>query len=86
MLVLMESAASESEIQAVVALLESLGVRTQIQAHPESTSILAPHASRALKADRIEPGLGFAMFPRLRQLDADDLAGLFVDDDVAADL
>jgi 3-deoxy-7-phosphoheptulonate synthase len=58
MLVLMESTASETDIRAVVELLEGVGVRAQVQEHPGSISILAPHASQALKADRLEPMAG----------------------------
>lgn len=58
MLVLMETNASEADIRAVVELLETVGVRAQVQEYPGSTSILAPHASQAIKADRLEPMAG----------------------------
>jgi 3-deoxy-7-phosphoheptulonate synthase len=55
MLILMEQGADPAKIQAVMAVLEEAGVRAYVQESPVSTSILAPHASQALKADRIEP-------------------------------
>ena len=55
MLILMDQAATLEQIQAVMAVLEGAGIRGYIQESPVSTSILAPHASQALKADRIEP-------------------------------
>jgi 3-deoxy-7-phosphoheptulonate synthase len=55
MLILMEQTATLEQIQAVMALLEGAGIRGYIQESPVTTSILAPHASQALKADRIEP-------------------------------
>jgi len=55
MLILMEPAATGAQIQAVMALLEAAGVRAYLQESPAATSILAPHASQVLKADRIEP-------------------------------
>jgi 3-deoxy-7-phosphoheptulonate synthase len=55
MLILMEQGAGSAKIQAVMAVLEAAGVRAYVQESPVSTSILAPHASQALKADRIEP-------------------------------
>ncbi len=58
MLVLMESEATEAQVRAVLEVLEACGVRAFVQEHPESPSILAPHASKALRADRIEPMAG----------------------------
>jgi 3-deoxy-7-phosphoheptulonate synthase len=58
MLILMESAATPGQIQAVLDLLAGAGVRAFLQESPAATSILAPHASQALKADRIEPMVG----------------------------
>jgi 3-deoxy-7-phosphoheptulonate synthase len=55
MLILMEQNATLEQIQAVVAVLEEAGIRGVVQESPVATSILAPHASQALKADRIEP-------------------------------
>ena len=55
MLILMEQGANPDQIQAVMAVLEGAGVRAYLQASPAATSILAPHASQVLKADRIEP-------------------------------
>ncbi len=59
MLILMEPAAGPGLIAEVVALLEAAGIRPQIQESAEATSILAPHASKALKPDRLEglPGV-----------------------------
>jgi len=55
MLILMEPGATKEQIRRVLVLLEAAGVRTVLQESPVATSILAPHASKALKADRIEP-------------------------------
>lgn len=55
MLILMEQGATAEDIQAVLGVLEAAGIRGYVQASPAATSILAPHASQALKADRIEP-------------------------------
>jgi len=55
MLILMEQTATLEQIRAVMAVLEGAGIRGYVQESPVSTSILAPHASQALKADRIEP-------------------------------
>jgi len=55
MLILMKPDATPEDVQAVLALLEQAGVRAHLQESPAATSILAPHASQALKADRIEP-------------------------------
>ena len=60
MLILMEQTATLEQIQAVMAVLEGAGIRAYVQESPVSTSILAPHASQALKADRIEPMGGVA--------------------------
>ena len=42
----------------VLSLLEASGIRCQVNETPESLSIVAPHASKALKPDRIEPMAG----------------------------
>ena len=55
MLILMEPRATRDQIQAVMAVLETAGIRAYVQESPAATSILAPNASQALKADRIEP-------------------------------
>jgi 3-deoxy-7-phosphoheptulonate synthase len=55
MLILMEPKATAEQIQAVLGVLEAAGIRGFLQESPAATSILAPHASQALKADRIEP-------------------------------
>jgi len=55
MLILMEPGATLAQIQAVLAVLEGAGIRGTVQESPVAVSILAPNASRALKADRIEP-------------------------------
>jgi len=55
MLILMESTATPEQIQAVMAVLDQAGIRGIVQESPVAASILAPHASQALKADRIEP-------------------------------
>ena len=59
MLILMEPGADTTQMQQVLTLLESAGVRAQVQAAEGALSILAPHASKALKADRLEalPGV-----------------------------
>ena len=54
MLILMDQGAKPDQIQAVMAVLEGAGIRAYIQESPAATSILAPHASQVLKADRIE--------------------------------
>ncbi|MDR3672573.1 MAG: 3-deoxy-7-phosphoheptulonate synthase [Holophaga sp.] len=55
MLILMEPTATLEQIQAVMAVLDGAGIRAYVQESPVTTSIMAPHASQALKADRIEP-------------------------------
>ncbi|HJW72199.1 MAG TPA: 3-deoxy-7-phosphoheptulonate synthase [Geothrix sp.] len=55
MLILMESNATPEQVQGVLSLLEAMGLRCQVNETPEALSIVAPHASQALKADRIEP-------------------------------
>ena len=55
MLILMRCDATPAQVQAVMELLEAAGVRAFLQERPEATSILAPHASQALKPDRLEP-------------------------------
>ena len=55
MLILMDTRATQEQIQAVMAVLEEAGIRGYVQASPGATSIMAPNASQALRADRIEP-------------------------------
>ena len=55
MLILMEQGATGDQIRTVLAVLEGAGIRAYVQDSPVATSILAPHASQVLKADRIEP-------------------------------
>ena len=54
MLILMEEAATEAQIAGVVKLLESAGLRSQVQGGAGAVSILAPHASQAMKPERLE--------------------------------
>ncbi len=54
MLILMEKSATPEQVGSVVALLESVGLRPVLQESPEAIHILAPHASKSLKADRLE--------------------------------
>lgn len=58
MLILMSPEARPEEVSEVMALLEAAGVRPQIQGAEGTLSILAPHASKALKADRLETMAG----------------------------
>ncbi|WP_243320681.1 3-deoxy-7-phosphoheptulonate synthase [Geothrix sp. SG200] len=58
MLILMEPTATREEVGEVMALLESAGIRCQVNETPEALSIVAPNASKALKPDRIEPMAG----------------------------
>jgi 3-deoxy-7-phosphoheptulonate synthase len=58
MLILMQPSATPEEVREVLALLEASGVRCQVNETPDALSIVAPHASRALKPDRIEPMAG----------------------------
>ena len=55
MLILMDPKATQAQIEAVMGVLEVAGIRGFVQASPGATSIMAPNASQALKADRIEP-------------------------------
>jgi 3-deoxy-7-phosphoheptulonate synthase len=55
MLILMEPTATPDQVGEVLALLESAGIRSQVNQAPGSLSIVAPNASKALKPDRIEP-------------------------------
>ncbi|BDU72590.1 3-deoxy-7-phosphoheptulonate synthase [Mesoterricola silvestris] len=55
MLILMDPGATAEQVRTVMDVLEGAGVRAYVQDSPAATSILAPHASKALKADRIEP-------------------------------
>jgi 3-deoxy-7-phosphoheptulonate synthase len=54
----MEPGATPEQIQAVMGLLDGAGIRGVLQESPAATSILAPHASQAIKPDRIEPMAG----------------------------
>ena len=58
MLILMEPGASPEQVRAVMDLLDGAGIRGVLQESPAATSILAPHASKAIKPDRIEPMAG----------------------------
>jgi 3-deoxy-7-phosphoheptulonate synthase len=58
MLILMEPSATPEQVREVLGLLESAGIRSQVNESPEALSIVAPHASQALKPDRIEPMAG----------------------------
>lgn len=60
MLILMDPSATREQVEAVLAVLDGAGIRAHVQESPVSRSILAPHASQALKADRIEPMEGVA--------------------------
>ena len=55
MLILMEHGATREQVRAVLEVLDQAGIRGYLQESPAAVSILAPHASQALKADRIEP-------------------------------
>ena len=59
MLILMERGAIADQLQGVMDLLAQAGIRAQVQEGPDHLSILAPHASQALKPDRLEalPGV-----------------------------
>ncbi|HJW08696.1 MAG TPA: 3-deoxy-7-phosphoheptulonate synthase [Holophagaceae bacterium] len=59
MLILLEAGAGAEQVGQVLALLESAGVKAQVNESLEAPSISAPHASKVLKADRIEalPGV-----------------------------
>lgn len=54
MLILMEANATAEQVRMVLEVLESAGVRAVAQDSSEALNILAPHASKALKADRLE--------------------------------
>ncbi len=60
MLILMERGATPQQVQAVLEVLEAAGVRAFPQETAMALSILAPHASQALKPDRLEPMGGVA--------------------------
>lgn len=60
MLILMEAHSTEADIRAVLDLLQEAGIRGHLQQHPEAQSILAPHASQALKPERLEALNGVA--------------------------
>ena len=63
MLILMESHATPDQVREVLSLLEGAGIRCQVNEAPESLSIVAPNASKVLKADRIEPMAGVRRGP-----------------------
>jgi 3-deoxy-7-phosphoheptulonate synthase len=54
MLILMETGASAEQLQGVVDLLAESGIRAQVQEGQDYLNVLAPHASQALKPDRLE--------------------------------
>ncbi len=54
MLILMEAGATAEQLRAVLETLENAGVRARVQDGAEASNILAPHASKALKPDRLE--------------------------------
>ena len=54
MLILMEPGATAEQVRAVLETLENAGVRAVVQDAAEALHILAPHASKALKPDRLE--------------------------------
>jgi len=54
MLILMEPGCPTEAVQAVLDLLEAAGIRAQVQESAAGTSLIAPHASKAFKADRLE--------------------------------
>jgi len=58
MLILMEPGATAEQMRAVLETLESAGVRAVVQDGAEAQHILAPHASKALKPDRLETMVG----------------------------
>jgi 3-deoxy-7-phosphoheptulonate synthase len=58
MLILMSPVARPEEVSEVLALLEGSGIRPQVQGSEGALSILAPHASKAFKADRLETMAG----------------------------
>lgn len=58
MLILLEPSASPDQVREILDLLEASGIRGQVNESPGSLSIVAPHASQALKPDRIEPMAG----------------------------
>ncbi len=58
MLILMEPTATQDQVREILAVLESAGIRSHVQESPGALSIVAPHASQALKPDRIEPMAG----------------------------
>ncbi len=59
MLILMDEAATEDQLSGVLKVLESAGLRPQVQRGSGTLSVLAPQASQALKPDRLEciPGV-----------------------------
>ncbi|MBL0209587.1 MAG: 3-deoxy-7-phosphoheptulonate synthase [Holophagaceae bacterium] len=54
MLILMEPGATAEQVRAVLGTLESAGVRAVVQDGAEAQHVLAPHASKAFKPDRLE--------------------------------
>ena len=59
MLILMEAGAPREQLEGVLRVLEAVGLRPQVQGGGDSTSVLAPNASKAIKPDRLEalPGV-----------------------------
>ncbi len=58
MLILLEPSATPEQVQDILDLLESSGIRGHVNESPDALSIVAPHASQAFKPDRIEPMAG----------------------------
>jgi 3-deoxy-7-phosphoheptulonate synthase len=54
MLILMAENATPDQVQAVLDLLGVAGVKGHVQAHAEAMAILAPHASKHIRTDRLE--------------------------------
>ncbi len=54
MLILMKPGATAEQVQRVLETLESAGVRSVAQDGAEALTILAPHASKVMKPDRLE--------------------------------
>ncbi|MBI4912865.1 MAG: 3-deoxy-7-phosphoheptulonate synthase [Acidobacteria bacterium] len=59
MLILMEAAATLDQAQGVLAFLDAGGLKGRIQEAGEALSVVAPHASKVFKAERLEvlPGV-----------------------------
>lgn len=60
MLILMSPGAGAEAVAEVLGILEGAGIRAQVQEGDGTLSILAPHASKAFKADRLETLSGVA--------------------------